>query len=134
MRPDAGSSQNARTPAVPQSYGGPGPAPRLGGTSLRLCERRGAVQVGDAFPSRRTGGWREDPADEDEVVGWVATARLAHHTVNFRRGAHPPRGEERRAVNARLTGGWREDPADEDEESGPLRVEEKRSGRLICTV
>ena len=68
------------------------------------------VPPGYAVRSAASSGWKETG-----VVGWVATARLAHHTVNFRRGAHPPRGEERRTVNARRTGGWREDPADREE-------------------
>ncbi len=37
------------------------------GAKTRLTEEgRGAVQVGNAWPSCRTGGWREDPADRDE--------------------------------------------------------------------
>jgi len=40
--------------------------PALGGTSLKLCEGRGVAEVGHACLSRRTGGWREDPADENQ--------------------------------------------------------------------
>jgi hypothetical protein len=39
------------------------PAP--GGTSLRFCEERGEVREVNAFLNCRTGGWREDPADEE---------------------------------------------------------------------
>jgi len=39
--------------------------PRPVVTSLRLCEGRGDSQVGKAFNSCRTGGWREDPADDE---------------------------------------------------------------------
>ena len=38
----------------------------MGGTSLGLCEGRGEARVGDACSSCPTGGWREDPAEEDE--------------------------------------------------------------------
>jgi hypothetical protein len=37
----------------------------LGGTSLRLCERRGEVQFGLPHDSCPTGGWREEPAGFD---------------------------------------------------------------------
>ena len=41
---------------------------RFGWHALRFCEGRGAACVGIAFPSRRTGGWREAPAEEEVSV------------------------------------------------------------------
>jgi hypothetical protein len=48
------------------------------GAKTRLTEEgRGAVQVGNACPSCRTGGWREDPAEQENSHWLSSVFRLA---------------------------------------------------------
>ena len=62
----------------------------------------------------RTGGWREDPAEQEQTGGWREDPAEQEQTGGWR---EDPAEEER-------TGGWREDPVEEEKgvSAGPVNL------------